>query len=141
VLTAEYAAACCLAALLVAAWAQGAGRCALLLATASRDRQIRRSREGGATNDREGRGRGGIQSKRRVKLAVEPSASLLRAIGRPARVRALTLLAAGLPSCKQPWALSSSAVGASIWTRGCEYIKKLYTIKYFVFRPGCGRIQ
>ena len=55
-LTAEYAAACCLAALLVAAWAQGAGRCALLLATASRDRQIRRSREGGVTNGREGRG-------------------------------------------------------------------------------------
>ena len=74
-LTAQYAAACCLAALLVSAWALprwplGAGRCALLLATASRNRQIRRSREGGATNDREGRG------SRDRRRAVEAPASL-----------------------------------------------------------------
>ena len=66
---------------------------------------------------------GGVQSKRRAKLAVEASASLLRRIGRLGRVRALMLLAIGLPSCKELWALSSWVVGAGIWARGCEYRK------------------
>jgi hypothetical protein len=71
----------------------------------------------------------GSRDRRR---AVKVSASLLRAIGRPAMVRALMLLAAGLPSCKELWALSRWAMGAGIWARRCDYIKHLYTIKYFL---------
>jgi hypothetical protein len=46
------------------------------------------------------------------------SASLLRTIGRPAMVRGLMLLAVGLPSCKELWALASWAMGAGIWAGG-----------------------
>ena len=79
-----------------------------------------------------GAGIGGVQSKRWAKLAVEASASLLRRIGRPARVRALMLLAVWLPSCKELWALSSWAVGAGNWARGVRIQKKI--VYYKVFR-------
>jgi hypothetical protein len=59
------------------------------------------------------------------------SASLLRAIGRPAMVRALMLLAVGLPSCKELWALASWAMGAGIWARVRLQKKFVY---YKVFR-------
>jgi hypothetical protein len=56
-------------------------------------------------------------SKRWAKLAVEASAILLRAIGRPARVHARA--ACGVrATCKQLWALSRWVVGADTWARG-----------------------
>lgn len=65
-------------------------------------------------NDREGRKSGGVQSR----FAVEASASLMRVIGRPARMFAVERWLTGLPSCKQPWALSSWA-GCSYLSLGC----------------------
>ena len=113
-----------LLAALLAAWALAAvlrpAAVLLAIATASRGCQIRRSQESRVTNNREGRRRGGVQSKR-------PQACCMRLGGRPGCVqRALMLLAAGLPSCKELWALSSWAVGAGIWARGCQYRKIIY---------------
>ena len=110
------ATACCLAVLL-AAWALAVAlrpaAVLLAIATASRGCQIRRSQESRVTNNREGRRRGGVQSK----LAVEASTSLLRAIGRPARMRAACVDAAGCWAAELQGVVGSFQLGC-----GCRYL-------------------